>query len=96
MVDFVCVTAKRIARQWDVILQHDASWYNLEEVFVEFEMSDTDREHWIATGVLRCLELSSEFARRVMVMVTTYPCLMAWLIFSPPHTECTGRKDACC
>lgn len=43
--------------------------------------------------VMVCLETATDFGRRVMRTVTSFPCNALWLIWSPHNEVCQSRKD---
>ena len=87
MMDFVCCRCRSFELEWEHQLD-ESSWRPLLD-----DIQDTTEETtWVAEAVLSILEAQSEFARRVVRQVTTFPLLILWLAFSPPGQKCEHRR----
>eukprot|EP00959_Pyramimonas_sp_CCMP1952_P439246 9195156-Pyramimonas_sp.AAC.1 len=54
---------------------------------------DADNSEVFDNLVLSCMQMASEYDRRLRREYTTFPHLIVWLIFSPPEEACAYRKQ---
>ena len=90
IVEFACSKASSIALEWDLLLD-DAHRYEAWAPLLD-SLGDDIAPEWIAKAVLATLEIRSDYHRRVLHKMRTFPYLLLWLVWTPPDVPCNERK----